>query len=283
MNRIKDYCVAQLAFHPPQTCTYTFNPTNMKYLIEPELKEVLIYFQPIPDSGVTFQNIETLKYDERPVILFSHGNAEDVGSYFNYCRWMANKFNCHVLTYDYYNYGLSSTASCSEESLLEAATSVYKYLKKLNVKLCLVGKSIGTVPSIFIASTFNNDENILGLILISPLASGIRCLSISHFLTESMVSSFDSIFGDSLSRIKDVNCLVLFLHGLQDTVISSDNTSVLYSALTTANKKKAHPLPKFFGSAKKPATHCNLETVFEESFVRHLQNFLAHIIPEKKD
>ena len=241
----------------------------MQYIFMPELREVLVYFQCVPDTEVT---LETLHQDKRPVILFSHGNAEDVGSYFNYCRWLATKTNCHVLTYDYFNYGLSSMAPTNEEYMLQCATAVYNFVKSKSSCIFLVGKSIGTVPSIYLASLFS--ENIAGLVLISPLASGIRCLSISHFLTQSMLSSFDSVFGDSLSRIVDVKCPVLFLHGLQDTVVPSYNTDVLYKALVQNVSQKNAQLPVFFGNQKNPGTHDNLETKFEQLFVRALCDFI---------
>lgn len=276
MKRFKNYFISNMAFHPPDNSSYTFNPATMKYLFERDLRNILIYFQPVPNSNVS---LDTLHEDNTPVILFSHGNAEDVGAYFQYCRWLANKTKCHVLTYDFYNYGLSSAGPSTEDSLLECANTVFEYLLKMRKQIFIVGKSIGTVPSIYLAAQ-TKDKNILGLILISPLASGVRCLSISHFFSQSMLNSLDGVFGDSLSRIQHVTCPVLFFHGLQDTVVPSSNTDALYAALVSTLSTQEHTLPKFFGTKKQPGTHDNLETTFEKDVVKELYNFITHHQPK---
>lgn len=244
----------------------------MKYLFERDLHSVCIYFQPIPASNVT---LSTLQDDDKPVILFSHGNAEDMGAYFDYCRMLASELGCHVLTYDFYNYGLSSPAPSTEDALLECASRVFDFLKDMKKQIFVMGKSIGTVPSIFLAAE-NKNSGIVGLILVSPLASGVRCLSISHLFTTSMLKSLDGVFGDSLERIKRVTCPVLFLHGLQDTVIPPDNTNALYAALTKSLSTQEHTLPKFFGTKKNPGTHDNLEIVFKKDFMQEIRNFIKH-------
>lgn len=250
----------------------------MQYVFERDLRSIIVYFQSVPQSGVT---LNTLGPESKPVILFSHGNADDIGAYFNYCRDLATSTKCHVLTYDYYNYGLSSTASTSEDMLLEASEAVFKFLKSKNVQIIVYGKSIGTVPSIFLAA----DSNVIGLVLVSPLASGVRCLNISHFMTKKMLNSFDSFFGDSISRIKKVKCPVIFFHGLQDTVIHCENTSILYSELCKS-PFQAHnesELPHFFGTYKNPGTHQNLETTFRSEFFSCLTRFVNRIISQKNN
>lgn len=277
---IKNYLVGHLAYHPPPEPTYTFNKNNMHYLIIDDLKYIVLYFQPLPSSGIT---LNTLGDDKRSVLLFSHGNADDLGAYFNYCRNLSTQTNCHVLTYDYFNYGHSSKSDNSEDCLLRPIHAVYKFLSKKNCDIFLVGKSIGTVPSIEAAANAKNQTHLKGLILISPLASGVRCLSVAHYLPNFLLHSCDTVFGNSIQRIKSVKCPVLFLHGLQDQIVPCENTSLLYDTLAQSNPLANLTLPVFFGSLKNPGTHSNLEDNFEQTFFKALNNFIHPVLSEKID
>ena len=37
----------------------------------------------------------------RPLLLYSHGNAEDLGTAYDYLQWLATNLDCNVLVYDY--------------------------------------------------------------------------------------------------------------------------------------------------------------------------------------
>ena len=93
------------------------------------------------------------------VILYSHGNAVDLGSLHPVAALLARNCSCIVVTYDYSGYG-ESTGSPSEEETYRDIDAVYNYLTRDDVgvvvdpgkDLVLVGESIGSGPAIWLSS-----------------------------------------------------------------------------------------------------------------------------------
>jgi hypothetical protein len=64
--------------------------------------------------------LDLTKYrDSRHVILYSHGNATDLGGCHEICELMSGILDAHVIVYDYPNYGASNKTTL-EESLHRA-------------------------------------------------------------------------------------------------------------------------------------------------------------------
>jgi len=164
-------------------------------------------------------------YNEGPVIIYSHGNATDIPNvhaafYDLFTEFVSLGFR--VVLYDYSGYGASRTAKTTETSTLEAIECVYDFvIKELSVtKLFLFGNSIGSVPTVYLAGK----KNVHGVILTSPIASGLRCFYNgfgSNFL------EFFDIFVN-MRMIKKVRAPVIMLHGTNDEVISFASSKVLW-------------------------------------------------------
>lgn len=109
----------------------------------------------------------------RFTILFSHGNAVDLGQMSSFYYGLGLKINCNIFSYDYSGYGCS-TGSPSEKNLyadIEAAWKVLRNTYGINHEnIILYGQSIGTVPTIDLATK----HEVKGVILHSPLMSGMR-------------------------------------------------------------------------------------------------------------
>jgi abhydrolase domain-containing protein 17 len=120
-------------------------------------------------------HIKSPKKNPKFTVLFSHGNAADLGMLTGfYCR-LVHSLNINLFSYDYSGYG-RSTGTASEKNLysdIEAAWHVL--LKRYDLKrenVILYGQSIGTACSVDLATKYQS----CGLILHSPLMSGIRLL-----------------------------------------------------------------------------------------------------------
>ena len=106
-------------------------------------------------------------------ILFSHGNAVDLGQMSSFYIGLGSRINCNIFSYDYSGYGRSS-GKPSEKNLysdIDAAWNVL--LTKYQVPqetVILYGQSIGTVPTVDLASR----HQVRAVILHSPLMSGMR-------------------------------------------------------------------------------------------------------------
>lgn len=256
--------IACTAFHPPDDASYSKHDVHFTTLADGKT-QIAMWMSTPSGSNETMSKY----YSLRPLILYSHGNAEDIGGVASYCSHLSDRTNCNVLTYDYVNYGQSSAGTPTQANLLEAAEAVYKFaLNKMEARnVVLMGRSIGSAPAVYLAA---NHTQHMGLVLVSPLASGARTLSISRMFPRWLLTNLDSIFCPSVQTIQKVQCPVLILHGNQDDIIPVQNAYDLYNAIPTKYKQQPH----FFGDALLPAGHNDLEEKFGDEIVGIITEFI---------
>jgi len=145
----------------------------------------------------------------RYTILFNHGNAEDIGT----IRRTMDKLRAmgfSVFSYDYRGYGTSS-GEASEGNSYHDADAAYSYLvDNLRVapdKIIVLGRSLGGAVAVDLASK----REVGGLIVESSFVTAFRVLT--H------VPLFPTDRFDSISKIRNVHCPVLIIHGTQDESI----------------------------------------------------------------
>jgi len=152
-------------------------------------------------------------------ILFSHGNAEDLGMMYRRMKEMAMLLCANVMAYDYTGYGLSTPSSCppSEEMCYRNIEAAYSHLVN-NMKIppsqiILYGRSLGSGPSCYLAKkTADEGNSVAGLILHSPF------LSIYRIVFDSKVNILGDMFINK-AYAPDVRCPVLIIHGTKDCVV----------------------------------------------------------------
>lgn len=164
------------------------------------------------------------------VILFSHGNAVDIGQMPPFYLTLAQRLKCDIFSYDYSGYGLSS-GSPNEANLYADIRAAYKFLKeKLNFKddqIILYGQSIGTVPTIDLAAS-DSGKHISAVILHSPLLSGIRVV-MPNAKTSQCFDPFPSI-----DKVGKIQSSVLVIHGTDDEVIDFNHGLQIYDLANKA-------------------------------------------------
>lgn len=194
-------------------------------------------------------------------ILYSHGNAEDLGCCVANMEYMCAVTNCDVVAYDYCGYGIAE-GTPSEEGCYEAIDAAFQYVTKdagVPVEeIILFGRSLGSGPSTDLAA---RTPGLAGLVILSGLESGIRVV-----LGKSggYLFWYLDLF-KNYRKIAKVDALVLILHGEEDKVIDVSHGKSLYRRA----KRKAEPvwLPDV-GHNDVP-----LEVVF-----RRLKQFTAEIL-----
>lgn len=106
-------------------------------------------------------------------ILFSHGNAVDLGQMSSFFVGLGSRINCNIMAYDYSGYG-ASTGKASESNLYADTEAAWEALKtRFGLRpdqVILYGQSIGTVAATDLATR----NEMAGVILHSPLMSGMR-------------------------------------------------------------------------------------------------------------
>lgn len=106
-------------------------------------------------------------------ILFSHGNAVDLGQMSSFFVGLGTRINCNIMAYDYSGYG-ASTGKPSEANIYADSEAAWQALRTryglLPNQIILYGQSIGTACAVDLATR----HEVAGVVLHSPLMSGMR-------------------------------------------------------------------------------------------------------------
>ncbi|KAK9194523.1 hypothetical protein WN944_005230 [Citrus x changshan-huyou] len=283
MGGVTSTIAAKFAFFPP-------NPPSYK-LVTDESCGGRLYIPEVPRRD----NVDVLKVRTRrgtdivavhikhpkstATILYSHGNAADLGQMFELFVELSNRLRVNLMGYDYSGYGQSTgkdlqmlasldctrsfelrswllPSECNTYADIDAA---YKCLKEQygvkDEQLILYGQSVGSGPTVDLASRL---PNLRGVVLHSPILSGMRVL-----YPVKRTYWFDIY--KNIDKIGTVNCPVMVVHGTTDEVVDCSHGKQLYELC----KVKYEPLWINGGG------HCNLELYPE--FIRHLKKFVLSL------
>ncbi|HEX6189952.1 MAG TPA: alpha/beta hydrolase [Pyrinomonadaceae bacterium] len=142
-------------------------------------------------------------------ILFSHGNAEDLGTLTPELEDL-RALGFSIFAYDYHGYGTSG-GQATEQNAYEDIDAAYNYLTQVlkvpSDRIIAHGRSLGGAVAIDLASR----KPLGGLIVESSFVSAFRVV------TGYRIFPFDKF--RNVDKIKHVRCPVLIVHGRQDEVI----------------------------------------------------------------
>eukprot|EP00405_Crypthecodinium_cohnii_P035481 CAMPEP_0206534212 /NCGR_PEP_ID=MMETSP0325_2-20121206/5416_1 /ASSEMBLY_ACC=CAM_ASM_000347 /TAXON_ID=2866 /ORGANISM="Crypthecodinium cohnii, Strain Seligo" /LENGTH=400 /DNA_ID=CAMNT_0054030983 /DNA_START=143 /DNA_END=1341 /DNA_ORIENTATION=- len=159
------------------------------------------------------------------VILFCHGNAEDLGMCFPFVRHMRDQFKMNVLAVEYPGYGLLHSLAPSEAALKEVALTAFRFiLDELHVayeQVILFGRSVGSGPTVYLASRFP----VGGLILVAAFASVREAAKslVGPLIAQILEERFPNI-----ALIGNVSCPTLFIHGEKDNLVPPSHSVALF-------------------------------------------------------
>ena len=193
------------------------------------------------------------------VILYSYGNAEDVGEN----RWLFEAFHqagVSVLGYDYPGYGLSA-GTPTERGVYAAANTAYKFLIREGYApedIVVAGRSIGSGPACYLAEKYP----VGGLVVVSGFTTIPRVATrIGLFPVEPF---------PNIRRLGNVRCPILIIHGDEDEVIPASHGRALYKRAI----RRAGSSTSYLWVSK--AGHNDIiGAMGEEQFIRLIVNF-AH-------
>lgn len=153
-------------------------------------------------------------------ILYSHGNAEDLGGIAPVLRRL-HEWGFAVLAYDYSGYG-TSDGRASERSSYEDIDAAYEYLTgRLGVpaeRVIAYGRSVGSGPAVDLATR----RPLAALVVESGFVTAFRVL------TRIPLLPFDKF--RNIDKIARVRCPVLVMHGTADEVVPVSHGQKLYAA-----------------------------------------------------
>ena len=162
----------------------------------------------------------------RYTILFSHGNAEDLGKVVPFMSQF-HLLGYSVLMYDYRGYG-TSEGTPSERKVYQDIEAVYRWLVEQEQippeTIIAHGRSLGGAPATWLAASYP----VGGLVLESTFVSAFRVK------THWPLLPWDKL--NSLRRMKEVSCSVLVMHGTEDEIIPLWHGKKLYTAAPKTKK-----------------------------------------------
>ncbi|GJQ67412.1 hypothetical protein Trydic_g8280 [Trypoxylus dichotomus] len=154
-------------------------------------------------------------------ILFSHGNAVDMGHMSSFYYGIGKWLNCNVFGYDYSGYGVSEGMATEKDLYADIDAAFAVLTTKYKVKperVILYGQSIGTVPTVDLATR----QQVGAIILHSALMSGLRVLCPNT----SRTWFFDAF--PNIDKIEKVMAPTLIIHGKDDNVIDVSHGLRIY-------------------------------------------------------
>jgi pimeloyl-ACP methyl ester carboxylesterase len=158
-------------------------------------------------------------------MIYSHGNATDVGAMFPIQVVLAHSLDVNVVMYDYSGYGESGGVP-DEAATYRDIDAVYDYVfdevaEGNAANILLYGQSVGSGPCCYLAA---KNSDIGGMILHSPFTSGMRVLTPSRALA--CLDIYPNI-----DRIKNVKCPVMVIHGRLDQEVEMNHGLELHKAV----------------------------------------------------
>lgn len=178
-------------------------------------------FTNIPVDGATLAALYLPNPRARYTILYSHGNAEDVGDLAPLLQYIHDE-GFAVLGYDYRGYGLSTGGPATAKKATQDLTAVYDYTVRVlripSERIILFGSSIGSGPTMELAA----QKPVAGVILKSAFKSAFTVLTVVPILP------FDRF--PNLKHIRQLRIPVLIIHGMRDRIIPFRHGARLYDA-----------------------------------------------------
>lgn len=249
--------ISSLLFQPPPP-TY-LHPSQHFWLNTFTGSRIPAFFIERPDATTT--------------ILFSHGNAEDLGMIYDWFHDLAKVLKVNIMAYDYTGYGKSNGIPC-EDGCYADIDAAFRYLTEVRKlqpeQVVLYGRSLGSGPSCYLASrTASEGRTVAGVILQSPLLSAYRVAFNFRF----------TMVGDRFPNIDyapSIKCPVFIIHGTQDEVVPFWHGQELFLALPQPWRAKPFWV--------EGAGHNNIEALLRPSgaFVTQLLEFLDIHIPARR-
>ena len=164
--------------------------------------------------------------DAKYTLLFSHGNAEDLGNVAPFMQQFYDR-GYSVLMYDYRGYGTSEGRPSTRNAKQDAAAAYDWLVREKKVapqSIISQGRSLGGAVATWLAA----HREVGGLIVEVSFVSAFRVM------THWPLLPWDKF--NSLKSIRRANCPVLVIHGTADEIIPHWHGQKLYDAAPEAKQ-----------------------------------------------
>lgn len=195
------------------------------------------------------------------VLVYSHGNSEDLSLIFEWCQTLAMNLNADVIAYEYCGYGMHvlnhDQTAPSEKNVFNDVLDVVTYARSTadSHKFVVVyGRSLGSGPSVYAAS---HHPHVDGLIVESGFLTCAKTVVNMGFTLP-----FDLFRNEDLAS--QCTPLSLVIHGTHDHVVPFSHGVALHKRL-----------PNTFGSLVRieNGEHNDLDSIHQHEVIQSIRNF----------
>jgi len=166
------------------------------------------------------------------VILYSHGNVANLDQLIPFLQQLADATSCAVFAYEYPDDPEPHKINVTIDHIWRFIQSDFGY-KAQNV--ILMGRSIGSAPTLYLANKFNAIPAFV--VLISPLSSIRDCVrSVNLCGLEQVLANFVEDTIDNVKMVKNLLTPLLLIHGKDDESLPVKMSKKLFLSYGGLNK-----------------------------------------------
>lgn len=213
-----------LVFPAPSTKNADWNPQDLEF--------VDVYFD--AEDGTRLHGWYVEHPNPRAVVLFSHGNGEDVPRLADRLRILHNQAQVSVFAWDYRSYGRSQGIPHEDNVITDALAALLKLAELASVspnEILLMGRSLGGGVAVAIAA----NHPVRGLVLDRTFSTLTEAAA--HNVPWLPVKLIMRNKFDSLARIREYHGPLLQTHGVEDEVVPIEQGRRLFAAAPGEHKK----------------------------------------------
>lgn len=133
-------------------------------------------------AAIVYRVPEASLNENTRTIIYSHGNATDIGAMFPLQAILAHSLECNVVSYDYSGYGESGGVAMEANTYTDImgvyAWTLSNVCRGDESRIVLYGQSVGSGPCCFLG---RREDGLGGMVLHSPFMSGMRVLTPSRY------------------------------------------------------------------------------------------------------
>jgi fermentation-respiration switch protein FrsA (DUF1100 family) len=171
-------------------------------------------------DGVRISAVHLVNQHAVFTILYSHGNAEDLGLVAPFLARL-REWGFAVFAYDYRGYGTSQGTPSERGAYLDVEAAYAHLTQTLGVppgRIIAYGRSVGSGPAVDLAAR----RPVAGLVVESAFVTAFRVM------THVPLLPFDKF--RNVDKIERVSCPVLVMHGVQDDIVPISHGRRLFEA-----------------------------------------------------
>jgi pimeloyl-ACP methyl ester carboxylesterase len=177
------------------------------------------------------------------VVMYFHGNAEDLGDILERMKKISVWTEAHVCAVEYPGYGPlvgTPTESSTENVARQAISYVCRENPVTHENIIVFGRSIGAAVAAKVVSKYGQQTTFGGLILQSPFLSVQEYTEVGGF-TGFVLSSLNKLAGgsrqfESSTSVQSIGVRTLVVHGALDDVIPLDHGKRLFELCGSEDK-----------------------------------------------